>query len=90
MSSEDESYDLWGRTVLRPAGALPDRGMVKTNAAHGSHLQDPSSNLQALGIVRAEEGFSTRPTPGIRGDTVWAVVLGELDVPFVKRFMIAR
>jgi hypothetical protein len=43
-----------------------------------------------LGMVRAPKGFSTRPSPVIRGDTVWAVVHGALDVPFVNRFVIRR
>ncbi len=41
-----------------------------------------------LGTVRAPDGFSTRPTPVFRGDTVWAVVHGALDIPLVKRFAI--
>jgi hypothetical protein len=41
-----------------------------------------------LGMVRAPRGFSTRPTPVIRGDTVWAVVLDELDVPSVSRLVV--
>ncbi len=43
-----------------------------------------------LGMVRAPRGFSTRPSPVMRGDTVWAVVHGTLDVPFVSRFVIRR
>ena len=43
-----------------------------------------------LGMVRAPEGFSTRPTPVFRGDTVWAVVHGELDIPLVKRFAVTH
>ncbi len=41
-----------------------------------------------LGLVRAPEGFSTWPTPVIRGDTVWAVVEDELEVPYIVRFHI--
>jgi hypothetical protein len=41
-----------------------------------------------LGMVRAPEGFSTRPTPVFRGDTVWAVVHGELDIPLIRRFAV--
>lgn len=41
-----------------------------------------------LGMVRAPEGFSMNPTPVARGDTVWAVVLDELEVPYVVRFRI--
>ena len=38
--------------------------------------------------VRAPDGFSANPTPVMRGDTVWAVVLGEFDVPFIVRLHI--
>lgn len=43
-----------------------------------------------LGMVRAPEGFATNPQPVMRGDTVWAVVRGELDVPYVTRLHIAH
>jgi hypothetical protein len=44
-----------------------------------------------LGHVRAPESLRyTRPEPIIRGDTAWAVVTDELDVPSVVRFRIAR
>jgi hypothetical protein len=41
-----------------------------------------------LGMVRAPEGFSTNPRPMIRADTVWAVVRGDLDVPYIVRLQI--
>ena len=41
-----------------------------------------------LGNVRAPEGFSRYPIPVIHGDTVWAVVRGEFDVPSVVRFRV--
>lgn len=41
-----------------------------------------------LGMVRAPEGFARNPRPFMRGDTVWAVVRGELEVPYVVRFHI--
>jgi hypothetical protein len=41
-----------------------------------------------LGMVRTPRGFSTYPTPVIRGDTIWAVVRDELDVPYITRFHI--
>jgi hypothetical protein len=43
-----------------------------------------------LGMVRAPDGFSRSPRPFMRGDTVWAVVRGELEVPYVVRFHIQR
>ena len=41
-----------------------------------------------LGVVKAPEGFSRYPGPVARGDTVWAVVRDDLDVPYVVRFHI--
>jgi hypothetical protein len=43
-----------------------------------------------LGMVRAPEGFATNPRPVMRGDTVWAVVRGELDVPYIVRLLVER
>lgn len=43
-----------------------------------------------LGMVRAPDGFARSPRPFIRGDTVWAVVRGEFDVPYVTRFHISH
>jgi hypothetical protein len=39
-----------------------------------------------VGEVRAPEGFSTRPQPVIRGDSVWAVWRDDLGVNHVVRF----
>ena len=41
-----------------------------------------------LGMVRAPRGFSWRPQPVFRGDTVWATVRDEFEVPYVVRFHI--
>ncbi|NNG15645.1 MAG: hypothetical protein HKM89_04125 [Gemmatimonadales bacterium] len=41
-----------------------------------------------LGMVRAPDDFARYPRPFMRGDTVWAVVRGELEVPYVVRFHI--
>ena len=41
-----------------------------------------------LGMVRAPEGFSMNPTPVARGDTLWAVVRDEMEVPYIVRFRI--
>ena len=41
-----------------------------------------------LGMVRAPRGFSTRPQPVFRGDTVWATVRDDLEVPYIVRFRI--
>ena len=43
-----------------------------------------------LGAVRPPEEFRASPEPVIRGDTVWAVTRGELDVPSVVRYRIVR
>jgi hypothetical protein len=41
-----------------------------------------------LGMVRGPDGFAWDPSPVMRGDTVWAVVRGELDVPYIVRLHI--
>lgn len=41
-----------------------------------------------LGPVRVPAGFQPYPHPVFRGDHVWAVVLGEFDVPTITRFRI--
>ncbi|UCC82145.1 MAG: hypothetical protein JSW46_14290 [Gemmatimonadota bacterium] len=43
-----------------------------------------------LGMVRAPDGLATYPTPVARGDTLWAVVEDELDVPYIVRFIIGH
>ncbi len=43
-----------------------------------------------LGMVRAPDGFALHPHPFMRGDTVWAVVKDELDVPYIVRFHVER
>jgi hypothetical protein len=43
-----------------------------------------------LGMVRAPDGLAVYPTPVARGDTLWAVVEDELDVPYIVRFHIQR
>ena len=43
-----------------------------------------------LGAARPPGGFQTSPEPVIRGDTVWAVMRGDMDVPSVVRFRIVR
>ena len=47
-------------------------------------------NGRYLGAVKPPEGFRMSPEPVIRGDTVWAVTRGELDVPSVVRYRIVR
>ncbi len=39
-----------------------------------------------LGRVRAPDGLAVYPTPVARGDTLWAVVEDEMDVPYIVRF----
>ncbi len=41
-----------------------------------------------LGMVRAPDGFSIRPEPVARADTVWAVVRGDFEVPYVVRLRV--
>jgi hypothetical protein len=39
-----------------------------------------------LGHVETPGGFTTSPQPIFRGDYVWAVATGELDMPTVVRY----
>lgn len=39
-----------------------------------------------LGHVMTPDGFSTDLTPVFRGDHMWAVTTGELDMPTVVRY----
>jgi hypothetical protein len=41
-----------------------------------------------LGRVGGPDGLAVYPTPIARGDTLWAVVEDELDVPYIVRFHI--
>ena len=43
-----------------------------------------------LGYVRTPDTFSSEPELLARGDTVWAVVRDELDVPSIVRFRMVR
>jgi hypothetical protein len=64
-------------------GEVPERTWIEPVAFD---VFEPDGRY--LGMVRAPEGFATSPRPFIRGDTVWAVVRGELEVPYVTRFHI--
>jgi hypothetical protein len=39
-----------------------------------------------LGMVRAPEGLRMHPTPVARGDTIWAVVVDDMDVEYIARY----
>ena len=67
---------------LRP-GEVPDQTWIEPVAFD---VFEPDGRY--LGMVRAPEGFSTYPTPVIRGDTVWAVVRDQMEVPYIVRFHI--
>lgn len=43
-----------------------------------------------LGPVRLPEGMRASPRPVARGDTVWAVLRGPMDVPVVARFRLTH
>jgi hypothetical protein len=72
-------------TSARDPGAIPQPTWIEPVAFD---VFEPDGRY--LGMVRAPEGFSTNPTPVMRGDTVWAVVRGELDVPYIVRLHIHR
>lgn len=70
----------------KPApGEIPERTWIEPIAFD---VFEPDGRY--LGMVRAPDGFATYPQPIMRGDTVWAVVRGELEVPYVVRFHIQR
>jgi hypothetical protein len=64
-------------------GAIPTQTWVEPVAFD---VFEPDGRY--LGMVRAPRGFSWRPQPVFRGDTVWAIVRDELEVPYVVRFHI--
>jgi hypothetical protein len=64
-------------------GEIPERTWIEPVAFD---VFEPDGRY--LGMVRAPRGFSTSPTPVVRGDTVWAVVRDDLDVPYINRFHI--
>jgi hypothetical protein len=64
-------------------GEIPERTWLEPVAFD---VFEPTGRY--LGMVHAPKGFSTYPTPVIRGDTVWAVVRDDLDVPYINRFHI--
>jgi hypothetical protein len=41
-----------------------------------------------LGMVRAPDGLRMYPTPVARGDTLWAVVVDDMDVEYIARYHI--
>lgn len=49
--------------------------------------RDGGTERGYLGRTRAPDRFDVYPTPVIRGDTLWGVVQGELDVPYVVRLV---
>ncbi len=54
-----------------------------------AHLEDVSGpDGRYLGHVMTPDGFSTDLTPVFRGDHMWAVTTGELDMPTVVRYRI--
>ena len=66
-----------------PHGEVPEQTWVEPVAFD---IFEPDGRY--LGMVRAPEGFARYPRPYMRGDTVWAVVRGELEVPYMVRFNI--
>ncbi|NIR43241.1 MAG: hypothetical protein GWN99_04860 [Gemmatimonadetes bacterium] len=80
-----EAYQIESEEVDEPEepGTVPDRTWIEPVA-----FDVFEADGRYLGMVRAPEGFSIYPTPVFRGDTVWAVVRGEFDVPYLVRFKI--
>jgi hypothetical protein len=77
-----EAYQI--ETDEEPAerpGEIPTRTWVEPVAFD---VFEPDGRY--LGMVRAPRGFSRYPHPVFRGDTVWATVRDEFEVPYVVRF----
>ncbi len=68
-------------TEAPPHGEIPEQTWIEPVAFD---VFEPDGRY--LGMVRAPEGFARYPRPYMRGDTVWAVVRDDLEVPYVVRF----
>jgi len=75
IETDDEPED-------RP-GEIPTRTWIEPVAFD---VFEPDGRY--LGMVRAPEGFARYPHPIFRGDTVWAIVRDDLEVPYIVRFHI--
>ncbi len=79
-----EAYKIDGADDFAEAdepGRVPDPTWIESVAFD---VFEPDGRY--LGRVRAPDGLATYPTPVARGDTLWAVVEDELDVPYIVRF----
>jgi hypothetical protein len=85
LYQEAERIELDEPAEPREPGAIPEQRWREPTAFD---VFEPDGRY--LGLVRAPEGFQLEPQPVARGDTVWAVVRGELEVPFVVRFRIRQ
>ncbi|MDX1394830.1 MAG: hypothetical protein R3195_10575 [Gemmatimonadota bacterium] len=93
----DEDGRLWVLLYTR-AERIPDEEIEPpeegTDAPPPTRWREPSrfdvfeSDGSYLGRLELPRGFSIYPRPAIRGDRVWAVVLDELDVPYLVRYRI--
>lgn len=71
----DDGKQLWVKRTDGPAGSVFD-------------VFDRNGTLRATAF--SEASLTTSPAPVIVGDRIWAVVLGELDVPYVVRFRLVK
>jgi hypothetical protein len=69
-----------------PAGQEPDPTEQTWVEPIAFDVFEPDGRY--LGMVRVPDGFSTYPQPVARGETLWAVVRDELDVPQIVQFQL--
>jgi hypothetical protein len=81
---------------------LHQRGVEREHGeteAHGGSVPEPrwyepvafdifEADGRYLGQVAGPRGLSLYPTPVARGDTLWAVLRDDLDVPYIERYRI--
>jgi hypothetical protein len=77
--TEAEALEEERRTERRPL-RLMERPAYDVFASDGTYL----------GHVITPAEFQDSPDPLARGDTVWAVVRDDLDVPSIVRFRMVR
>lgn len=80
LHQEAYQIELEDPTTEPGPGAIPEQTWIEPVAFD---VFEPSGRY--LGMVKAPRGFAVYPTPFFRGDTVWAVVRDELEVPYIVR-----
>jgi hypothetical protein len=72
--------------IVPPSDDRPNPPPIRWREPIAFDVFEPDGTY--LGMVRAPDGFATRPAPVFDDDRVWAVVRGRFDVPRLIRFRI--